>query len=72
MHSRTTARPRGQVLGIIRPGELLDTAAVMRRCGIGENKLFELRASGALKPHPFNGRNWYRGEDLIRVITEDE
>lgn len=68
--ARITERRQGEVIGELVPGALLDTAAVMHRAGIGENKLHELRQSGAIVPHKFNGRNWYRAEDLIRVIVE--
>jgi hypothetical protein len=44
----------------------------MHHAGIGENKLHELRHSGQLVPHKFSGRNWYRAEDLIRVIVESK
>ena len=62
---------RGEVVGVIDPRLLYDTDACMAYAGIGELKLRELRDAGLLKAHKgIGGRNWYRGEDLISVLTE--
>jgi hypothetical protein len=68
MRTRKTDRRAGDVLGVITPGALYDTDAVMRHAGIGEGKLLDERRAGRLQMRPYNGRNWYRGEDLIALI----
>ena len=62
---------RGEVVGVIDPARLYDTDAVMTYAGIGREKLHELRQAGLLKAFKgIGGRNWYRGSDLIEVLTE--
>lgn len=68
MRPRKTDRRVGDVLGVIRPGELYDTDAVMRHAGIGEGKLLDERRAGRLHEFLYNGRNWYQGEELIALI----
>lgn len=68
MRPRKTERRVGDVLGVLTPGALYDTDAVMRHAGIGELKLREERRAGRLRTVAYNGRNWYRGEDLIGLI----
>ncbi len=68
MHLRKTERRIGDVLGVIMPGALYDTDAVMRHAGIGEVRLRQERRAGRLSMRAYNGRNWYRGEDLISLI----
>jgi hypothetical protein len=70
MPHRKTERRNGDVLGVITPGALYDTDAVYAHAGIGEIKLREVRKAGLLKMKPYNGRNWYRGEDLIALIEQ--
>jgi hypothetical protein len=61
---------RGDVVGVIDPRLLYDTDAVMAFAGIGEVKLRELKESGQLQCHKGIGnRLWYRGADLIELIT---
>lgn len=69
---RKTERRQGDVIGRLVPGELLDTDAVFTAAGIGDAKLMELRRAGAIQPHKFNGRCWYRAEDLIALIVGGE
>lgn len=71
MPHRKTERRNGDVLGVITPGALYDTDAVYHHTGIGEIKLRAVREQGLLKMKPFNGRNWYRGEDLIALIESE-
>jgi hypothetical protein len=60
------------VVGVIQPGVLYDTDAVMSYAGIGAGKLRELKDAGRIRPYPGIGnRIWYRGEDLIALITEE-
>lgn len=66
--TRKTERRIGDVLGEIIPGAMYDTDAVMSVAGIGEIKLREERKAGRLKWSQYNGRNWYRGADLIALI----
>jgi hypothetical protein len=68
MRPRKTERRMGDVLGVIEPGAMYDTDAVFRHAGIGELKLREERKNGRLKATAYNGRNWYRGQDLIALI----
>lgn len=71
MGPRRPERSRGDVLGVIDPRLLYDTDAVMAHAGIGEEKLLEERRAGRLTAHKgYGGRNWYRGEDLIGLITQ--
>lgn len=72
MTPRKTERRQGDVIGRLTPGERLDTDAVFTATGIGEVKLMELRRQGLLTPRKFNGRNWYRSEDLIALIDGAE
>lgn len=61
---------RGEVVGVIDPRLLYDTDAVMSFAGIGEVKLRELKEDGRIRGHKgVGGRVWYRGEDLIALIT---
>lgn len=68
---REQPQSRGEVVGVIDPARLYDTDACMTFAGFGVKSLREFREAGKLKHHVGpNGRHWYRGEDLIRVIVE--
>lgn len=69
--ARKTERRQGDVIGRLVPGELLDTDAVFTVTGIGEAKLMELRKDRRIVARKFNGRNWYRADDLIQLIDRD-
>lgn len=71
MSNRKTERRMGDVIGVIRPGELYDTNRVFDHTGIGEVKLRQVTREGRLKPLYFNGRNWYRADDLIALIESE-
>lgn len=63
-------RLSGDVIGVIDPRNLYDTQAVMKHAGIGEVRLREERKAGRITVHKdSSGRQWYRGEDLIALIT---
>lgn len=68
---RKTERRQGEVVGEIQPGAYYDTAAVYRNAGIGDVKLMQEREAGRIKPRKYNGRNWYRGRDLIALIESE-
>lgn len=63
---------RGEVVGVIDPHLLYDTDAVMAFAGIGDGKLRELKEAGKIRGHKGIGnRIWYRGADLIAVLTRE-
>jgi hypothetical protein len=70
MPVRKTDRRVGEVIGVIRPGELLDTDAVFEVAGIGRVQLAELRRAGKIEPRKFANRNWYKADDIIALILE--
>lgn len=61
---------RGDVIGVIDPDLLYDTEAVMTYAGIGEVALREEKRAGRITGYVGRGgRIWYRGADLIALIT---
>jgi hypothetical protein len=70
--NQTPTRIRKEVAGVIDANAIYDTAAVMNHCGIGRVQLIELRANGTLQAgKSADGRQWYRGSDLIALIFSD-
>jgi hypothetical protein len=69
MRRALKSQSRGEVVGVIDPRLLYDTAAVMAYAGIGELTLREWKKQKLLEGlRSAGGRVWYRGSDLIRVI----
>lgn len=66
-------RSRGDVVGVIDPRLLYDTEAVMAYAGIGEIALRDEKKAGRIKGYRGKGgRMWYRGQDIIDLITSEQ
>lgn len=71
---RKTIRRMTTVRGFIDPRLVYDADGLMRAAGIGKQTLAELRHTGRLKAMKFcgQGRNWYRGRDIVRLMEKCE